>query len=328
MSQSALILWYVLLATAKTPKPNGYRALVAENVALRHQLSILKQAPKLSPIDRIVLGWCTLLTTPRPFRKLAIIVKPTTLLRYHKALIDRKYSALFSAKSKPKPGPKGPSQELIDAIVEMKRRNPRFGTPRIAQQINLIFGTNLNKDIVRRILEKHYHLPSSNDGTSWLAFLGHTKDSLWSLDLFRCESANLNSYWVLLVMDQFTRRIIGTAVHCGDLEGTTLCRKFYSISAKQPLPTYISSDNDPLFRYHRWKANLRILDVEEVKSIPYARISHPFFERLIGTIRRELLDQCLFWNTADLERKLAKFQEYYNHHRTHSALGGKRPPFN
>ncbi len=90
-------------------------------------------------------------------------------------------------------------------------------------------------------------------------------------------------------------------------------------------PTYLSSDNDPLFEYHRWQANLRILGIEEIKSVPYTPISHPFVERLIGTIRREYLDHTLFCNVLDLERKLADFQGYYNHHRTHKSLGGATP---
>ena len=54
-------------------------------------------------------------------------------------------------------------------------------------------------------------------------------------------------------------------------------------------------------------------------------LSHPFIERLIGSIRREYLDQTLFWNATDLERKLSDFQSYYNLHRTHSSLGGNTP---
>jgi putative transposase len=77
---------------------------------------------------------------------------------------------------------------VIDAIVAMKERNPRFGCPRIAQQMNLAFGLDLDKDIVRRILAIHYRPKQGTTGPSWLATLGHTKDSLWSLDLFRCES--------------------------------------------------------------------------------------------------------------------------------------------
>jgi hypothetical protein len=53
--------------------------------------------------------------------------------------------------------------------------------------------------------------------------------------------------------------------------------------------------------------------------------SHPFVERLIGTVRREFLDQVLFWNTGDLERKLAEFQAYYNAARSHASLEGHTP---
>ena len=67
---------------------------------------------------------------------------------------------------------------------------------------------------------------------------------------------------------------------------------------------HLSSDHDPLFRFHRWRANLRILEVEEIKSLPYVPVSHPFVEQLIGTIRREFLDHVPIWNTVDLERKL------------------------
>src|SRR5437016_8012191 len=49
------------------------------------------------------------------------------------------------------------------------------------------------------------------------------------------------------------------------------------------LPRYLSSDHDPLYRFHQWEANLRILGVKEVKTVPYVPWSHPFIERLIGT---------------------------------------------
>ena len=129
---------------------------------------------------------------------------------------QRKYRLLYAASRKGKPGPKGSSPEIIQAIVELKQRNPRLGCPRIARQINKAFGTDSDKDVVRRVLATHYRLLPGGDGPSWLTFLGHTKDSLWSIDLFRCESILLKSHWVLVVMDQFTRRIIGVGVHDGD----------------------------------------------------------------------------------------------------------------
>ena len=75
-------------------------------------------------------------------------------------------------------------------------------------------------------------------------------------------------------------------------------------------------------------ANLRVLEVTEIKTVPYVPVSHPFIERLIGTIRRECLDRTLFWTARDLEAKLLDFQRYFNEHRTHSGLNGRTPETN
>ena len=67
------------------------------------------------------------------------------------------------------------------------------------------------------------------------------------------------------------------------------------------------------------------MGIEEIKTIPHVPVSHPFVERLIGSIRRELFDQVFFWNAADLSRKLNHFQTYFNTQRTHSSLSGATP---
>ena len=135
--------------------------------------------------DRALLGFLSLFLNPLGIARPAIIIKP---------------------------GPKGPSTEVIEAIVEMKRRNRRDGCPRIAQQINLAFGLELDKDTVRRVLATRYKLDPSNRGPSWLTTIGHAKESLWNrdagpVDLFRCESIGtalrlLKNHWVMVVMDQ------------------------------------------------------------------------------------------------------------------------------
>ena len=176
------------------------------------------------------------------------------------------------------------------------------------------------------MLAKHYRPgDSGTDGPSWLTFIGHAKDSLWSVDLFRCESILLRSHWVLVVMDVFTRRIIGFGVERAYIDGISVCRMFNHAVAGQPLPKHLSTDHDPLFRFHRWLANLRVLEIDEIKSVPYAPVSHPFVERLIGTIRREYLDRVFFWNAVDLARKLGEFSDYYNADRVHRALAGATP---
>ncbi len=202
---------------------------------VKHQLRILnrrrKRAPNLRAVDRIIAGLCALFMRPARVLRSAIVLKPSTLLHLHNVLRRRKYRMLFSPKRGRRPGPNGPKKELIDAVVEMKRRDPNWGCPRIA----------------------------------------------------------------------------------------------YRAIRGQRLAKYLSSDHDPLYRFHQWQANLRVLEVTEIKTVPYVPLSHPFVERLIGTVRREYLDRTLFWTTADLETKLFDFQHYYNGHRTHAGLEGGLP---
>ena len=326
-----LILFVHLVVTvARLARPGGLRSVVAESVLVRHQLLVLnrgrKRAPNLRTADRIVAGLCTLFMRRARVLRSAIALKPSTLLHLHSVLRKRKYRMLFSPVRGRRPGPKGPNKALIGAVVAMKRRNPTWGCPRIAQQIELAFGVEIDKDVVRRLLSVHYRPEAdSGGGPSWLTFLGHMKDSLWSCDLFRCESATLRTHWVLVVMDQFTRRVIGFGVHRGIVDGVALCRMFRRAVRAHSLPKYLSSDHDPLYRFHQWQANLRVLGVTEIKTVPYVPFSHPFVERLIGTVRREYLDRILFWTTADLETKLIDFQHYYNGHRTHAGLEGRLP---
>jgi putative transposase len=324
-----LIIHFVVLIF-KLLKPGGLKTVAAENLAIRQQLIVATKerhrAPPLTPLERILFGLWAMLISKHRIEKIFIIVKPDTILRFHQALVNRKNKQLFSRKTKGKPGPKGPSQEMINAIVEMKNRNPRMGCPKIALQINHAFGTDIDKDIVRRILEKHYKPnPNGGNGPSWLTFIGHMKDSLWSFDLFRCESVTLKSHWVMVIIDQYTRRIIGFAVKSGSVDGVTLCCLFNQIISGQSLPKHLSTDNDPLFLFHRWQANLRILDIDEIKSVPNIPVSHPFVERLIGTTKREILSQIIFWNERDLQNKLDEFQQYYNTSRTHYSLDGQTP---
>jgi putative transposase len=297
---------------------------------LKQQLIVLRRgrrrAPSLTMSDRVICGFGSLFLSVGRIRKVAVALRPSTLLSLHQALVRRKCRRLFSSTPCPrKPGPKGPDGALIQAIVELKSRNPRFGCPRIARIISQTFGVDVDKNVVYRVLSKHYRPAPRGTGPSWLSFIGHATDSLWSVDLFRCESIVLRSYWVLVVMDQFTRRLVGFGVQCGAVTGADVCRMLNAAIHDQGVPKHLSTDHDPLFEALRWKANLRILEIEEIKTVPQVPLSHPFVERLIGTVRREFLDQVLFWNSRDLERKLADFQTYYNEARGHASLEGRTP---
>jgi hypothetical protein len=100
-----------------------------------------------------------------------------------------------------------------------------------------------------------------------VTLIAHAKDSIWCVDLFRVESILMRSHWVMLVMDVFTRRIVGFGIAPASIDGMSVCHMFNCATAGQSKPKYLSTDHDPLFRFHRWLANLRVLEVEEMKSV-------------------------------------------------------------
>ena len=161
MRDLLLALLHLAVTAAKLCRRGGVRAVIAENLLLKQQLIVLRRArqraPNLKVGDRLLCGFGSLFLSPGRIRKVAIGVRPATLLTFHQALVRRKYRRLFSSSPRAKkPGPKGPSEALIRAIVGLKARNPRFGCPRIARIISQTFGVDLNKNLVHRVLAKHY----------------------------------------------------------------------------------------------------------------------------------------------------------------------------
>ncbi len=132
MRDLLLLAIHLIVTVAKLLRPGGVRAVAAESLLLKQQIIIgnrsRRRAPNLTSLDRFVLGLITLFIRPHRIPTLSAILKPTTLFKLHKALVDRKYQLLFSCSThRRKPGPKGLSSEVIAAIIGMKTRNPKFG---------------------------------------------------------------------------------------------------------------------------------------------------------------------------------------------------------
>ena len=171
MTDLLLTLLHLAVMTAKLCGPGGVRAVIAENLLLKQQLIVLRRprqrAPNLTVSDRLLCGFWSLFLSPGRIRKVAIGVRSSTLLAFHQALVRRKYRGLFSSSQCPKrTGRKGRSEALIQAIVELKSRNPRFGCPRIARIISHTFGVDIDKHVVCRVLSKHYHHRATRRGNS------------------------------------------------------------------------------------------------------------------------------------------------------------------
>src|SRR5262249_3071818 len=133
MRDLAFLFVHLLVVICRLTRPGGVRSVMAESVLVKHQLLILnrsrKRAPNLRALDRIITGLCALLMRPARVIRCAIVLRPSTVFHLHRVLVKRKYRLLFSAKRRGRPGPKGPQKELVDAILEMKRRKSEMGLP-------------------------------------------------------------------------------------------------------------------------------------------------------------------------------------------------------
>ena len=133
MRDPIILLVHLIATLARLMGPGGLRSVVAESVLVKQQLLMLNRsrhrAPNLCASDRILAGVCALFMRPARVIRSAIVLRPSTILEFHRALRTRKYRWLFSP-TRRRTGPQGPSNALVDAIVDMKRRNPRWGCPR------------------------------------------------------------------------------------------------------------------------------------------------------------------------------------------------------
>ena len=149
MKELFVLIAHLLTTLIKLARPGGVRAAAAESMALKLQLVVVhrtrKRAPPMTPWDRLVFGLCALWIAPSRWKKVSVVFRPSTFQRFHDTLVRCKYRLLFGAKGRRKPGPKGPEKELIEAVVAMKRQNPRFGCLKIAQEITHAFGVEVNK---------------------------------------------------------------------------------------------------------------------------------------------------------------------------------------
>src|SRR5215831_8992692 len=142
MHDILVVLVHSIVTVVRLIKPGGLRAVVAESVLTRHQLLILnrsrKRAPSLRVSDRMIACLCTLLMHPSRMLRCGIVLKPSTLLRFHHVLTKRKYHMLF-ARPSAEVGLVRRGRPKNGSMPSWKGNDVTLGCPRIAQQITLAF---------------------------------------------------------------------------------------------------------------------------------------------------------------------------------------------
>ena len=302
MKTLALLVIHVLTMAAQRVGPGGVKAIIAESVLLKHQQLIARRSVgkmlRLTTSDRFLCGFLVLFMHPGRIQKVAVVLKPATLTKFRRALLSCNYHRLFSTQKNRKPGPKGPSYDLVRVIVELKQRNARFGCPRIAQQINKAFGVNIDKDVVRRVLAKHYRPEPYDSGPSWLTFLRHTRDSLFSIALFRRKSI-LKISSTLLAISQYTRRLIGYGISVCHLNQTVIFSLFDEAIPMFDASRSLRSIHDQSFSHHRCRRKL--FGLAGTGTVTILPRSPPVAAQRIRTRRHKHHDSRSNYGSIDLE---------------------------
>lgn len=291
-------------------------ALVAENLALRQQLAVLQRAaprPRLRWSDR--LFWAFLSRLFAGWRSWLTIVQPETVLRWHRA----GFRLFWRWRSRGgTPGRPTVGRAVIALIQRMARDNATWGAPRIRDELHLL-GHDLAESTVAKYMPRGRRPPSQ----TWRTFLKNHIGCLASIDCFTVPTATFHVLYGFVVLCHQRRRV----VHCNVTSQPTAAWVAQQLREAFPFdqaPRYLIRDRDGAYG-EEVRRCLRSLGIEEVVTAPRSPWQNPYVERLIGTLRRELLDRVIVLGERHLLRLLKSYFEYYHQARCHQALGGNAP---
>ena len=305
-----------MVAAATSAAFKSRAALQLENLALRHQVNVLRRSvkrPKLTAADRLL--WIWLCEAWSDWRSALAIVKPETVIGWH-----RKGFRLFWT-WKVRRGQRGrpPVPEDVRKLIrKMSRENPIWGAPRIHGEL-LKLGIDVGETSVSKYMVRRRNPPSQ----TWRTFLeNHVKDTV-SIDFFTVPTIRFQVLYVFLVLAHDRRRIVHfnvTAHPTAEWTGQQLREAF----PFEQVPRYLLRDRDGIFGAGFAK-EVRSLGIEEVLSAPRSPWQRAYIERVIGSIRRECIDHLIVFNEASLYRHLKSFVAYYHESRTHLSLAKDTP---
>ena len=290
--------------------------LEAENLFLRHQLNIalrrVRPCPRLHSSDRALLIWMTRLW---PNLLSAIqVVQPETILRWHRA----GFRMFWRWKSRSRAGRPRIDRGLRDLIQRMSRENPLWGASRIHGEL-LMLGFEVAQSTVSKYMVRGGRPPSQ----SWKTFLRNHAEAIAAVDMCVVQTASFDLLFVFLVLGHGRRQLLWFEV-TRHPTAAWLARQITEAFPWASAPTYLVRDNDRAYG-HVFMSRVRAMGIRDRPISPGSPWQNGIAERLIGTLRRECLDQMLIFGEAHLRRILSAYAAYYNQARTHLALQKDAP---
>ncbi len=292
--------------------------LIIENLALRQQLFIMKQSvkrPKIRKRDRAF--WVFLSRFWKGWRDILIIVKPETVIRWHR----KGFKLFWTFKSRKKKAGRPPiDNETKKLIEDMVKANPLWGAPRIHGEL-LKLGFDVSERTVSNVIKRFR--PSKPPSQTWRTFLQNHTHNSFAVDFFTVPTITFNVIYVFIVLLHENRKVIHFNVTMNPTAEWT-AQQIVDACPWDTAPKYLFRDRDAIYGSF-FQNRVKNMGINEVISAPRSPWQNPFVERIVGSIRRDCLNHVILLNEEHLKRILIEYFEYYHHDRTHLGLSKDTP---
>ncbi len=282
--------------------------LMLENLALRQQINVLRRGnPKPAFRLRDRLFWVVLMRTWAGWRRPLALVKPETVIAWHR----KGWRLWWRWKSRPKEAgrPRVP-WEVIELIRRISRENPTWGAPRIHGEL-MMLGHFVSEATVARYMFKRRGRPTQN----WKTFLRNHLHETAAIDFLTVPTVTFRTLYVFVVLSLDRRRIVHlnvTTHPTAEWTALQLRQAFMFDTA----PRFLLRDHDKIYGRDVVEA-LEQMDVEQIVTAVRCPWQNGYCERVVGTLKRECLNHVIVFNEAHARRIIRGYLEYYHGSRTH-----------
>ena len=303
--------WLVSLMDSLAATLRSRADLQLENLALRHQLAVLRRGskrPQLRQADRIFWSWLSRIWSG--WRDAVVIVKPETVIAWRR----RKFREYWTRLSRSgKPGRPAIPKETRDLIRRMSRANPLWGAPHIVGELKKI-GITLPRSTVAKYMVRRRKPPSQ----TWKSFLKNHIADIAAIDFFIVPTVRNRILFVFLVLAHERRRVIHFAITTNPTAEWT-AQQIVNAFPWDEAPRFLLRDRDAIYGAS-FKRRIKNMGIEQVVTAARSPWQNLYVERLIGSIRRECLDHMVVLNERHLRRILSRYFDYYHRWRVHQSL--------
>ncbi|MCA1677708.1 MAG: integrase core domain-containing protein [Actinobacteria bacterium] len=301
----------------------GERSKELEILVLRHELSILRRhaaRPRFEPRDRLVLAALSRVLPRRSWQ--AFVVRPETLLRWHRRLVAKRWTYPHR-----RPGRPPIDAKVRELILRLARENTSWGYVRIVGELRKL-GIDVSATLVRNILKATGVPPApQRDQLDWRAFLRQHAATTLACDFLTVDTVLLRRLYVLVFICIGSRRIEYVAC-TPNPDGAWMLQQarnlMMDLDERGQRPRFLIHDRDAKFS-RAFDGIFHSAAIKVVRTPVRAPNANAHIERWVGSVRRECLDRLLIFNRRQLERVVHVYVRHYNQERPHRALDLRAP---